>query len=66
MRRIVTKVACLGALSMAVLLTGCGDSGDEGVPKDLTPTVPLNSIKADMSTSKREAPKTSPAAEQKK
>jgi hypothetical protein len=46
MKRSVVGILCSGVLIAAI---GCGGGTmEEGVPKDLTPGVPIDSIKANM------------------
>ena len=51
--------------SMILILSGCGGGVEEGVPKDLTPGVPPEIMKADMSSTKPGKPPATSAAEPK-
>ena len=49
MRRIVASGVHAGLVALLVSVAGCDGGGvDEGVPKDTTPVVPLDTIKANM------------------
>jgi hypothetical protein len=49
MKRSLVSVLFAGTVIGALGVCGCGGGGmDEGMPKDMTPGVPTNSIKADM------------------
>jgi hypothetical protein len=51
MRRIVARGGHGGVIALVLTVVGCGGGGvDEGMPKDTTPVVPLQTIKADMQT----------------
>ncbi len=51
MKRSLVKIMCRGAVIGALGLCGCEGGGmQEGAPKDTTPGVPLDSIKANMAT----------------
>lgn len=54
-RRVMVASTMLLAISLG--LSGCGGGGlDEGTPKDLTPGVPIDSVKTQMSPSASKPP----------
>jgi hypothetical protein len=72
-RRVMVASSMLLAISLG--LSGCGGGGlEEGTPKDLTPAVPLDSVKLQMPTAKAmptsppkvDAAPTTPGADEKK
>jgi hypothetical protein len=51
MKRSLVNILCCGVVIGALGLCGCDGGGmPEGAPKDTTPGVPLDSIKANMAT----------------
>jgi hypothetical protein len=61
MKRSLTGILCPGAVVAALGVCGCGGgSAEEGVPKDLTPGVPFNTIKAEMGAPGSNKPKPQP------
>jgi hypothetical protein len=64
MRRILADSAKVAVAALFLGLAGCGGSGiEEGIPKDLTPAVPPELMKADMRS--RSAPPSQLKAEPK-
>ncbi len=56
MKRTFVGVLCTAFVASIIPLAGCDSGGgDAGVPADTTPGVPLDSMKADMKTFKKEA-----------
>jgi len=54
-RRVIVASSALLAISLG--LSGCGGGGvEEGTPKDLTPAVPLDTVKTQMGTTKPPPP----------
>ncbi len=53
-RRVMVASSMLLAISLG--LSGCGGGVEEGAPKDLTPGVPLDSVKGQMSPGTNKPP----------
>ena len=53
-RRVMLASSALLAISLG--LSGCGGGVEEGTPKDLTPAVPLDSVKTQLSPSTSKPP----------
>jgi hypothetical protein len=62
MRRLLVTGLSIAGLSLSLAVTGCGDGGQEGVPTDTTPGVPIDSVKTQMAPVKS-PPKGSPTGE---
>jgi len=55
MKRTFVGVLCAAFVASIIPLAGCDGGGDAGMPADTKPGIPLDSLKADMKTFKKEA-----------